>query len=93
MKNARFDCQGPLSNWSNFDGGSSRRDLVLASLFSLLPTVALSQSALASKLNPSETQITLPADIEWGAWTALHHTLAKWRLFMVVWTSPDLISC
>jgi hypothetical protein len=71
MKNERFDCQGPLSNWSDFDGGSTRRDLVLASLFSLLPTVALSQSALASKLNPSETQITLPADIEWGAWTAL----------------------
>ena len=33
MKNARFDCQGPLSNWSYFDGGSTRRDLVLASLF------------------------------------------------------------
>jgi hypothetical protein len=78
MKNARFDGQGPLSNWSDFDCGSTRRDLVLASPASSIrrrPRLRYQQTSNGA-LGP-----------------LFHHTLAKWRLFMVVWTSPDLISC
>lgn len=49
------------------DVGSTRRRLVLASLLSVLP-LGLSATRAAA-LNPSETQITLPDQIKWTAWT------------------------
>jgi hypothetical protein len=53
------------------DSGSTRRDLLLVSLLAALPLAALSQPARASKINPSETAVTLPGSIQWGAWTGL----------------------
>jgi hypothetical protein len=48
--------------------GSTRRDLVLASLHTALP-IALSETpALASRINPAETQVTLPDQIKWSGW-------------------------
>jgi hypothetical protein len=53
---------------SNVDLSSTRRHVLLASLFSVLP-LGLS-AAGAAALNPSETEITSPNQIKWTAWTA-----------------------
>ncbi len=50
---------------------STRRNLFLAPLLAAFPLAAFSQSTLASKINPAETQITLPGSIRWDAWTGL----------------------
>jgi hypothetical protein len=50
---------------------STRRDMFLAPLIAALPLAAFSQRTLASKINPAETQITLPGSIRWEAWTGL----------------------
>jgi hypothetical protein len=47
---------------------STRRKVLLASLLAALPLGFSSQ--LAEALNPSETQVTLPGQIKWAAWTA-----------------------
>jgi len=47
---------------------TNRRRVLLASLLSVLP-LGLSATRAAA-LNPSETQITLPDQINWAAWTA-----------------------
>ena len=47
---------------------STRRGLLLAPLLAALP-LALSQTeALAGKINPSETQVTMPDAIKWSGW-------------------------
>ncbi len=46
---------------------STRREMLLAPLFAALPLVLASSPADA--LNPSETQITLPDQYNWTAWT------------------------
>src|SRR5437870_3617466 len=51
-----------------FDGlGSTRRRVLLASLLAALP-LGLS-AARAEAINPSETQVILPDQIKWTAWT------------------------
>jgi len=50
---------------------ATRRDLFIAPLLAVLPLAALSRQARASKIDPSETAITLPGSIRWGAWTGL----------------------
>ncbi len=47
---------------------SRRRGLLLAPLLAALPLALSDTAALASPLNPSETEITLPDAIEWGGW-------------------------
>ena len=53
---------------------SPRRSLILAPLLApLLAAAAVGladQPALAAKLDPAETQITLPGAIKWTAWTS-----------------------
>ena len=53
-----------------FDGGlgSTRRRVLLISLLGALP-LGLSTGE-AEAINPSETQVTLPDQIKWSAWTA-----------------------
>jgi hypothetical protein len=46
---------------------STRRRLLLAPLLAALP-FAVSNAALASMINPSQTQVTLPDDIKWSGW-------------------------
>jgi hypothetical protein len=47
---------------------ATRRRVLLASLLATLPLSLSSQRADA--INPSETQVTLPGQIKWVAWTA-----------------------
>jgi hypothetical protein len=53
------------------DSCATRRDLFLAPLLAALPLAALSRPARASRINPSETEITLPGAIRFDAWTGL----------------------
>jgi hypothetical protein len=46
---------------------STRRGMLLATFFAALPLGLISRSAEA--LNPAETQITLPSQYQWTAWT------------------------
>jgi hypothetical protein len=46
-----------------------RRRLLLTPLFAALPFALSTTEADASKLNPAETQITLPDQIEWAPWS------------------------
>jgi hypothetical protein len=48
---------------------ATRRALLLASLMASLPLVASERVAKASRLDPSETTITLPDDIRFVAWS------------------------
>jgi len=49
------------------DACATRRQLLLAPL----PLAVLATAAQASKINPSETAITLPNEISWVAWSGL----------------------
>ena len=49
------------------DACATRRQLLLAPL----PLAVLATAAQASKINPSETAITLPDEIRWVAWSGL----------------------
>ena len=49
------------------DARATRRQLLLAPL----PLAVLATAAQASKINPSETAITLPNEISWVAWSGL----------------------
>ncbi len=53
---------------SDDDVDAWRRRLLLTPLLATL-TFALSSSAEAGKLNPAETQITFPGQIEWAPWS------------------------
>jgi hypothetical protein len=48
-----------------------RRKLLLGALFPALAACGLVQQAQASKLDPSQTIVTLPADIKWTEWSSL----------------------
>jgi hypothetical protein len=47
---------------------SSRRELMLAPLLAVVPLAVSGTVALASKIDPSETQVTLPNAIQWSGW-------------------------
>jgi len=47
---------------------STRRGLLLAPLLAALPLALSDMAALAGKINPSETQVTLPDAIKWSGW-------------------------
>jgi hypothetical protein len=47
---------------------SARRGLLLASLLATLPLALSRTEALASKISPSETQVTLPDAVKWSSW-------------------------
>jgi hypothetical protein len=47
---------------------STRRRLVLAPLLAALPLALSDTAALAGRINPSETQVSLPDAIEWSGW-------------------------
>jgi hypothetical protein len=51
------------------DVDASRRRLLLIPLIAALPFTLSSTGAEASKLNPAETQITMPDQIEWAPWS------------------------
>ena len=53
------------------DACATRRQLLLAPLLSALPLAMLATAAQASKINPSETAITLSKEISWVAWSGL----------------------
>jgi hypothetical protein len=48
--------------------GSTRRGLLLTPLLAALSLALSDTAALASKINPSETQVTLPGAIKWSDW-------------------------
>ena len=48
---------------------AGRRTLLLAPLLAAVVAGLADQPALAAKLDPAETQITLPDAIKWSAWT------------------------
>ncbi|HME20013.1 MAG TPA: cupin domain-containing protein [Acetobacteraceae bacterium] len=54
---------------------SPRRALLLAPLLAAVAVGLADQPAFAAKLDPAETQITLPDAIKWTSWTGLppHH--------------------
>ena len=47
---------------------STRRQVLLASLLAAVPLALSDTAALASKIDPSETQVTLPDAIQWSGW-------------------------
>jgi hypothetical protein len=47
---------------------STRRGLLLAPLLAALPLTLSNTAALAGRIYPSETQVTLPGAIEWSGW-------------------------
>jgi hypothetical protein len=49
----------------------SRRRLLLGPTVAALPVGVWAPQAQASKLDPSQTVITLPSDLKWTAWTGL----------------------
>jgi hypothetical protein len=64
----------------------SRRTLLLA------PIIAALQEAQASKLDPSQTIITLPSAIRWTEWTGLPPRSGETAMLMAAWTSRDYTS-
>jgi hypothetical protein len=60
-----------LLSAENFNKQTTRRELVLAPLLAALPLALLGGPALAGTINFSETAVTLPTSIKWGAWTGL----------------------
>jgi hypothetical protein len=46
----------------------SRRGLMLASFMAALPLALSDTAALAGKIDPAQTQVTLPDAIEWSGW-------------------------
>lgn len=50
------------------EADATRRSLVLAPLLAALGSAFATTAAQAGKINPSDTQVTLPQDIKWGSW-------------------------
>jgi hypothetical protein len=83
-------------NLANLDSTADpfRRRLLLAPLLAALPLALHSTDAMAAKLNPKDTQITLPDQIEWAPWSSgepgigdmatLHGGLNKRGLYVVL---------
>jgi hypothetical protein len=46
----------------------TRRSLLVASLLAALPLALSEKPVLAGSINPTETQVTLPAAIKWSGW-------------------------
>jgi hypothetical protein len=55
-------------NATDLAAASTRRTLLLAPLLAALPLGASSKPAQASKIDPSQTAITLPDDFKWNSW-------------------------
>jgi hypothetical protein len=47
---------------------STRRELLLAPLLAAIPLALSDTAALAGRINPSDTQVTLPGAIKWSSW-------------------------
>jgi hypothetical protein len=60
-------CQASLGRPVDLGAPATRRGMLFATLLAALPLDLISRSAKA--LNPSETQITLPDQYKWTAWT------------------------
>jgi hypothetical protein len=67
-----LDRTGEASPPSPFGDGlsSTRRQVLLTSLLTALPLGLSGGRAKAAKIDSSETQITLPNEIKWTAWSA-----------------------
>lgn len=66
----------------NTSGPASRRTLLLSPLMAALQVAFWDSRAQASKLNPSQTVITLPSAIKWSAWTGVpSHTAEMATLY------------
>jgi len=50
------------------EGNSTRRGLLLAPLLATLPLALSATTASASRIDPSQTQVTLPDAIKWSGW-------------------------
>jgi hypothetical protein len=60
----------PSSSRRHAGLGSTRRWVLLAPLLATLPLELFDKAALASILDPSQTQVTPPDAIKWGGWIA-----------------------
>ena len=76
-----------------FDVGSNstRRSLLLAPLLAA-PPLGLSAGS-AKAINPSKTQVTLPDQIKWMAWTGGPPHSAEMATLFADWTSRGNTSC
>ena len=61
---------------------SSRRALLFAPLLAAVAAGLADQPALAAKLNPAETQITLPDAIKWTPGADCRPAAGRWRRYM-----------
>jgi len=66
------DFRNSASSWQTFLAGqetcSTRRGLLLGSLLAALPLALSDTAALAGKIDPSQTHVTLPDAIRWSGW-------------------------
>lgn len=64
------DCLNALAHVASSVNRSNatRRGLVLSSLLAMLPLALSDSTALASPIDPAQTEVTLPEAIEWGGW-------------------------
>src|SRR5258708_10207910 len=60
-----FSSDGSLAG---HESCSTRRGLLLAPLLAALPLALSDPAALAGRITPSETQVTLPNAIKWSGW-------------------------
>jgi hypothetical protein len=73
---------------------STRRGVLLAPLLAALPLALSGTAAVAGRINPSETQVTLPGAIAWSGWiSGFPPHSGEMATSTAAWTSPDLISC
>ena len=70
---------------------ASRRRLLLAPLLAALPLGLAAGRAQA--INPAETQVFLPDQIKWTAWTAGPPHRPKWLCCSAASTRPENTSC
>jgi hypothetical protein len=66
------DFRNSASSWQTFlaehEICSTRRGLLLGSLLAALPLALADTAALAGKIDPSQTHVTLPDAIRWSGW-------------------------
>jgi hypothetical protein len=66
--NRRHLLDKPFSSAFRAELRSTRRELLLAPLLATFPLALSDTAAWASKIDPSETQVTLPDAIQWSGW-------------------------